>query len=395
MSMNNTPSSERVHIGIFGRRNSGKSSLINAITNQNLAIVSDNLGTTTDPVYKAMEILPIGAVMIIDTAGIDDTGELGEIRVKKAYQVLNKTDIAIVVIDGFGKSTEDFELIERIKTKGIPYVIAYNKSDMYTFDTSKLADNEIFVSAKNGTNINELRELIAKQISYNATKKHLVSDIIKPNDRIVLVIPIDESAPKGRLILPQQQVIRDILETGAIAIVCRDTEYAETITELKPPPKLVITDSQAFEMVSKATPNDVMLTSFSILFARYKGDLRTVVDGAKALDNLKDGDKILISEGCTHHRQCNDIGTVKLPNWVKEYSKKDVSFEYTSGTEFPDDLHGYNLVIHCGGCMLNEREVKYRMKLTTEMGIPYTNYGTAIAHIKGILKKSIEVFANE
>lgn len=395
MSLNSTPSSERIHIGIFGRRNSGKSSLINAITNQDIAIVSDTLGTTTDPVYKAMELLPLGAVMIIDTPGIDDIGELGELRVKKAYQVLNKTDIAVVVIDGTEKTTEDIKLIERIKSKEIPYIIAYNKSDLYNTESLELKESEILVSVVSGYNIHELKEMIARYIKNGADDKILIADLINPEDLIVLVIPIDESAPKGRLILPQQQVIRGILEAGAFAVSVRDTEYTAALKTLAKKPKLVITDSQAFSEVSKNTPEDIQLTSFSILFARYKGDLTSAVNGALELDKLSDGDTILISEGCTHHRQCNDIGTVKLPKWIRKHTGKTLEFKYTSGTEFPDDLSGYRLIIHCGGCMLNDREMKYRIKCADEQGTPITNYGIAIAHMNGILKRSIEPFRPE
>ncbi len=390
MSLNNTPSAERIHIGIFGKRNAGKSSLINALTNQSLAIVSDVKGTTTDPVYKAMELLPLGPVMLIDTPGIDDEGELGELRIKKSYQVLNKTDIALLAVGGSTLSEEDSRLLERIKAKKIPYVIAYNKCDTYG-DFKPSGENEIAVSAVSSININELRELIAKQLKADENEAHLIGDLISPNDFVVLVVPIDKAAPKGRLILPQQQTIRDILDSGAAAMVVRDSEFKDTLSQLGKKPSVVITDSQAFGKISAETPSDIKLTSFSILMARYKGVLEQAVKGVTAIDNLKDGDKILISEGCTHHRQCGDIGTVKLPAWIKKHCGCDVQFEHTSGTEFPDDLRGYKAVVHCGGCMLNEREMKYRLRCAEEQGVPMTNYGILIAHIHGILKRSVEI----
>lgn len=393
MSMNNTPSSERVHIGIFGKRNAGKSSIINAVTGQNLAIVSDVKGTTTDPVLKAMELLPIGPVVLIDTPGLDDMGELGELRVKKAYQMLNKTDVALMIVDaGVGMTEADKRILERIKTKKIPYLLVMNKSDMCEPGAS--GQNEIYVSAKTGRNILQLKEKIAECVKIEETSKKIVGDLLKPLDFVVLVVPIDEAAPKGRLILPQQQTIRDILDAGAVSIVVKDTELTDTLKKLERKPRLVITDSQVFEKVAKIVPEDVPLTSFSILMARYKGDLQAVVQGAKMLDLLRAGDTILISEGCTHHRQCDDIGTVKLPRWAREHTDKKIRFEYTSGTEFPDDLSKYRLIIHCGGCMLNEREMKYRLKCAQDQGIPMTNYGIAIAHMKGILARSIEPFSN-
>ena len=390
MSLNNTPSADRVHIGIFGRRNAGKSSLINALTNQSLAIVSDVKGTTTDPVYKAMELLPLGPVMIIDTPGIDDEGELGEMRVKKSYQVLNKTDIALIAVDGNKLSDSDIKLIERIKSKNIPYVVAYNKCDTYS-DFKPSSENEIAVSAEKGVNINELRELIAKQLKTDEEERHIVSDLISQGDMIVLVVPIDKAAPKGRLILPQQQTIRDILDSGAYAVVTRDSEYAQTLAQLGKEPALVITDSQVFGKISAETPNHIKLTSFSILMARYKGVLKRAAQAVKAVDSLNDGDKVLISEGCTHHRQCGDIGSVKLPAWIKKHCGKDIEFCFTSGTEFPDDLTPYKLIVHCGGCMLNEREMKYRQRTAAEQGIPMTNYGMLIAHMNGILKRSTDI----
>lgn len=393
--MNNTPSSERIHVGIFGKRNAGKSSLINAITGQNLAIVSDIKGTTTDPVLKTMELLPLGPVVLIDTPGLDDEGELGTLRIKKAYQMLNKTDVAILVVDAsVGLTKEDDLILKRIQAKEIPYVVVMNKCDLQT-ETMEEQNNIVWVSAKTGHNITLLKDKIAECAKKEEADKKIIGDLLSPLDFVILVVPIDESAPKGRLILPQQQTIRDILEAGATSIVVKDTELAEMLDALQVKPSLVITDSQVFGKVAKIVPKDVPLTSFSILMARYKGDLKEVVQGAYALDKLQDGDKVLISEGCTHHRQCNDIGTVKLPHWVKEHTGKELQFEFTSGTEFPDELTGYQLIIHCGGCMLNDREMKYRLKCALDQGIPMTNYGIAIAHMKGILARSIEVFHGE
>ena len=400
MSLNAAPSSDRVHIGIFGRRNAGKSSIINAITGQNLAIVSDIKGTTTDPVLKAMELLPLGPVVMIDTPGLDDTGELGDLRIQKAYQILNKTDIAVLIIDGTSGMTDvDTGILKRILKKGIPYVVVLNKSDLAPGSNTDFSermpavpsDRIIAVSTVTGENIHELKELIARQAPAE-NERRIVYDLIKPFDFVVLVVPIDKAAPKGRLILPQQQTIRDVLESGAISIVTRETELEETLEKLGNPPALVITDSQAFEKVAAAVPLDIPLTSFSILFARYKGNLETVVNGAKALDTLEEGDTILISEGCTHHRQCEDIGTVKLPRWIASHTGKKVNYEFSSGTEFPMDLSKYKLIIHCGGCTLNEREMKYRLQCAQDQNIPITNYGIAIAHMKGILERSIEIF---
>ena len=395
-NLNQTPSANRTHIGIFGKRNAGKSSLINAITGQNYAIVSDVLGTTTDPVLKSMELLPLGPVVIIDTPGLDDEGELGALRIQKAYQILNKTDIAVLVIDAsFGVTKEDSEILKRIHEKEIPCVIVVNKSDICpncNLEDLPLPDSDsaILVSSKTGEHIHELKELLAQQASQDTIQKSIVADLLNPLDFVVLVVPIDSAAPKGRLILPQQQTIRDILEAKASAIVVQETELAETLNSLGKKPKMVITDSQVFKKVSAVTPDDILLTSFSILFARYKGNLKTLVDGASALDSLKNGDRILISEGCTHHRQCDDIGTVKLPNWIRSYTKKEVEFEFTSGTEFPLDLSSYKMIVHCGGCMLNEREMKYRLKCAEDVKIPITNYGTCIAYINGILERSLE-----
>lgn len=392
MGLNETASAERIHIGFFGLRNAGKSSVVNAVTGQDLSLVSDVKGTTTDPVKKAMELLPLGPVVIIDTPGIDDVGELGEMRVKKARQALNYTDIAILVTEAENELTpSENDLVSLFKDKKIPFIIAYNKSDLRAY-VPPVTQNIIHVSAKNKTGIHELKEMIGSLARTEENSKRVVGDLIEPDDVVVLVVPIDKAAPKGRLILPQQQTIRDILDSGAVSVVTRDSELVQTLNSLAKKPKLVITDSQAFGRVSKDTPDDIMLTSFSILFARYKGDLISAVKGAAALDKLNDGDKVLISEGCTHHRQCGDIGTVKLPNLIKKHTGKSVEFEFTSGTQFPEDLTGYVLVIHCGGCMLTEREMKYRVKQTIDNGIPITNYGTAIAHMNGILKRSLMPF---
>lgn len=391
MGLNNTASAERIHIGFFGLRNSGKSSLVNAVTGQSLSLVSDIKGTTTDPVRKTMELLPLGPVVVIDTPGIDDEGTLGEMRVKKAIQVLNFIDIAILVVDSVkGMKDLDKKLIQKFEEKNIKYVIAYNKADLVELPHEN-RENVIFVSAKNRTNIHELKEMIGHLIKADENDRHIVSDLIAPGDLVVLVVPIDSAAPKGRLILPQQQTIREILETGAISVVTRETELTQTLNLLSVKPRMVITDSQAFGIVSKNTPSDIPLTSFSILFMRYKGNLNAAVKGVNALDLLQEGDTILISEGCTHHRQCEDIGTVKLPAWIKKYTGKNISFEFTSGREFPEDISKYALVIHCGGCMLNEREVKSRMHHCRDCGVPFTNYGVVIAKIHGILERSLEI----
>lgn len=392
MGLNSTVSAERVHIGFFGLRNAGKSSLVNAVTGQELVIVSDVKGTTTDPVKKAMELLPLGPVVIIDTPGIDDEGELGKLRVKRAMQVLNYADIAVLVVDATkGMSKADSELVKAFESKKLPYIIAYNKSDL-TGEAEQETEKEIYVSTVNKFNIERLKEKIASLVKTRSESKRIVADLIKAGDTVVLVTPIDESAPKGRLILPQQQTIRDILDSHATAVVTRETELAQTLDSLKNPPALVITDSQVFGFVSKIVPRDVPLTSFSILFARYKGNLDILANGAKHLDELKDGDKVLISEGCTHHRQCNDIGTVKLPGWIKKHTGKALEFEFTSGGEFPQELSSYSLIVHCGGCMLNEREMQYRLRQAEDEGVPITNYGTAIAYMNGILSRSLEVF---
>lgn len=391
MSLNSTPSANRVHIGFFGCRNAGKSSLVNAVTGQELAVVSDVKGTTTDPVSKAMELLPLGPVVIIDTPGYDDEGALGEKRVRKTKQTLNKTDIAVLVVDGTrGMNKYDFELLSIIKEKNIPYIIAYNKSDAGEAVSVIDGENCIAVSAEKNENIYELKERIGKLMPSDDGKT-LVDGIMSAGDTAVLVIPIDEAAPKGRLILPQQQVIRDILDIGGCAVVTKETELAETLDRLKDKPKVVITDSQAFAMVSKIVPEDVPLTSFSILMARYKGFLETAYRGVHAIDELSDGDTVLIAEGCTHHRQCGDIGTVKIPRWLAAHTGKKIEIKTCSGTEFPEDLTPYAAVIHCGGCMLSEREVQYRMKCALDFGVPFTNYGIFIAYVTGILERSVKM----
>ena len=396
--MNSTPSGERVHIGIFGRRNAGKSSIINALTGQSLAIVSDVRGTTTDPVQKAMELLPLGPVVMIDTPGLDDEGALGALRIKKAYQMLNKCDIALLVVDAtVGFTEEDRRILRRIEDKRIPYVIVFNKSDLVSEEARGSvevpdASHVMWVSSTERTNINELKDLIATLPPQDDRSRRIVGDLLQPGDLAVLVVPIDKAAPKGRLILPQQQTIRDILEADAVSVVVKENGLKEVFSSLATKPALVITDSQVFKRVAEETPADIPYTSFSILFARYKGTLDSLVAGAHALDALRDGDTVLISEGCSHHRTCEDIGTVKLPNWIRAHTGKNLAFDFTSGTEFPMDLERYALIVHCGGCMLNEREMKYRMKCAADAGVPMTNYGTAIAHMNGILDKSLEVF---
>ena len=391
MGLNDTPKSDRIHIGIFGKRNAGKSSIINAITSQNLAVVSKVKGTTTDPVQKAMELLPLGPVMIIDTPGIDDEGELGKMRVEKSYQVLNKTDIALLVVDGnVGLTQCDKDLIEEIKKRKLPYLIILNKSDEVCnrYDI----ENSIWVSAETKENIWELKERISKLVPNENMTLKIIGDLLDPEDIVVLVVPIDSAAPKGRLILPQQQTIRDVLEAGAISVVTRDTELSQTLKALGKKPKIVVTDSQAFGKVKNDVPEDILLTSFSILFARYKGDLAEQIKAVKAIDSLKDGDYVLISEGCSHHRQCDDIGTVKIPRWLKEHSGKKINYEFSSGTEFHRDLSKYKAVIHCGGCTLNEKEMKHRIAVAKEQNVPITNYGIFIAYTQGILKRSLQAF---
>lgn len=391
MSLNQTPSSDRIHIGIFGRRNAGKSSLINAITNQNIAIVSDVLGTTTDPVYKAMELLPLGPVMIIDTPGLDDEGTLGLMRIEKTKQVINKTDLAIIVVDSeTGKTHIENEIIALLSEKNIPYIIVFNKSDIVK--PQSLSDGEIAVSSLNGENINELKEMIAKKATIETHKYPIISDLINKGDTIILVVPIDEAAPKGRIILPQQQTLREILDKNATAYICQPQQLKETLSKLKEPPKMVITDSQAFSAVSQIVPEDILLTSFSILFARHKGELDSQFSGISALDKLCPGDRVMIAEGCTHHRQCNDIGTVKIPHMLESYAGGKLDFYFTSGTQFPEDLSSFKLIVHCGGCMLNEREMKHRLSTAKNQNIPITNYGMTIAKITGILDRSLKVF---
>ena len=401
MSLNQTPNGERPHIALLGRRNAGKSSLINAITGQELAIVSDIPGTTTDPVYKAMELLPLGPVMFVDTPGLDDEGTLGEERIRRAKKVLNKTDLALIVVDA-SQAAMDFSfeeaILELTQKKGIPAIVVLNKLDLQPDPENLSIPNrdpngnsleEICVSARSGYHIHELKEMIAGKLPQGNTDKRLVGDLLSPGDFVILVIPIDSAAPKGRLILPQQQVIRDILESGATAVACRDTELSDTLSRIGQTPRLVITDSQAFASVSADTPENIPLTSFSILFSRYKGDLKTQLEGVHALDSLSDGDTILMAEGCTHHRQCDDIGTVKLPRWIREYTGKELHFETSSGGSFPEDLRKYKMVVHCGGCTLNPKEMASRIAQAKDQRVPIVNYGTLIAAINGILKRSI------
>lgn len=397
MSLNTTPAAERIHIGIFGKRNAGKSSLINAITSQELAIVSEQKGTTTDPVYKAMELLPLGPVMIIDTPGLDDEGELGAQRIAKAQQVLNKCDIALLVVDAsVGLSEADKALWQQLQAKKLPSILVLNKVELLdemrqallTMEAMKLTKQCFLVSALANRNINELKEAIAA-LRPREVERQLLGDLIKPCNIVVLVTPIDSAAPKGRLILPQQQVLRNVLDNKGIAVTVQESELAEALARLAFPPKLVVTDSQAFGAVSKIVPPTVPLTSFSILMARYKGTLSAAVKAVRVLDTLQDGDKILISEGCTHHRQCQDIGTVKLPGWIRSFTKAEPEFCFSSGTEFPADLSQYKLVVHCGGCMLNEREMQSRSERAAAQNVPMTNYGIAIAYMHGILKRSV------
>ena len=391
MGLNDTAGGERLHIGFFGVRNAGKSSLVNAVTGQALAVVSDTPGTTTDPVKKAMELLPIGPVLIVDTPGVDDEGTLGGARVHKTKQTLDSTDVAVLVASAEkGLCTQDGELVRIFEEKKIPYLIAYNKCDLLP-KIPAAGEREIYVSARTGFHVYELKEMLGKLVG-GGQKKPLVSDLLHGGETVVLVVPIDDAAPKGRLILPQQQTIRDLIESGNLPLVCRDSELPAALAALQSPPALVITDSQAFGSVAKILPPDLPLTSFSILFARYKGDLSTLVKGAAALDRLQNGDRVLISEGCTHHRQCGDIGSVKLPRWLAAYTGRDLSVSLTSGTEFPEDLSDFSLVIHCGGCMLNEREMHSRLERAAAQGVPMTNYGVAIAQMHGILKRALSPF---
>lgn len=398
MGLNDTPSGERIHIGFFGRRNAGKSSVVNAVTGQDLAVVSDKKGTTTDPVSKAMELLPLGPVMIIDTPGFDDEGQLGELRVRKTKQVLNRTDIAVLVIDATeGPKQCDEQLISIFEEKEIPYLLVYNKEDCLSENEKNTIiqqkkESSICVSALEKTHIEELKEKLARSVKTDGQKLQLVGDLIHPSELVVLVIPIDKAAPKGRLILPQQQVIRDVLEADGAAVCVKEYELRQLLNDMGKRPAMVITDSQVFAKVSADVPEEIPLTSFSILMARYKGFLEEAVLGAAAIEHLKDGDRVLISEGCTHHRQCDDIGSVKIPRWLKNYTGKKLTIETSSGREFPEDLSPYALIIHCGGCMLNGREIKYRMKCAKDQNIPFTNYGTAIAYMQGILERSIRIF---
>ncbi len=393
--MNSTPSANRIHIGFFGRRNAGKSSVVNAVTGQELSVVSDVMGTTTDPVSKAMELLPMGPVLIIDTPGYDDEGALGELRVRKTKEILHKTDVAVLVVDStVGLTPVDEELIRLFKKKDINYITVYNKSDLISVsDMIRLSreENAILVSATDKKNIDQLKEKIALMAD-KGPEKYLVRDLVSKGDVVILVTPIDEASPKGRLILPQQQTIRDLLEADATTVVVKENELAETLKLFNKKPRMIITDSQAFKVVAQQTPADIPLTSFSILMARYKGFLDSAVKSAVAIDSLQDGDKLLISEGCTHHRQCGDIGTVKLPAWLEAYTGKKLQFEFTSGGTFPEELSDYKVVIHCGGCTLNERELKYRMKTAMEQGVPFTNYGIVIAQTQGIFARTIEIF---
>jgi len=400
-SLNATPAGERVHIGLFGKRNAGKSSLINALTGQKLAVVADVPGTTTDPVLKAMELLPLGPVLMMDTAGIDDTGELGQLRVQKSMQVLNKTDIAILVIDNTaGITDEDRKMLQRIQDKELSCVVVFTKADMDTADTGDVSQQNIFpssipqisVSSTTGKNIRELKELLAHLVPQKKAPFPICADLIQPEDNVLLVTPIDSAAPKGRLILPQQQTIRDIIDRGAAAIITQENNVSNALKNMKRPPVMVITDSQAFGKVNQAVPEEINLTSFSILMARHKGNLEQAVLGTAALKLLQDGDCVLISEGCTHHRQCGDIGTEKLPKWIQDFTGKQFRFSWTSGTEFPTDLSPYKLIIHCGGCMLNEREMQYRYRCAADQNVPMTNYGLCIAYTHGILKRSLSVF---
>ncbi len=396
MGMNDTPSADRIHIGFFGCRNAGKSSVVNAVTGQELAVVSDTLGTTTDPVMKAMELLPLGPVMIIDTPGFDDEGELGEKRIKKTKQILNRADLAILVVDAqVGMKEADDELVSLFREKEIPYLVLMNKADLIEGreEVPSLDEGHVrYVSARTGEGIEACKETIGKMVSVEDARRRIVGDLLGPSDVAVLVVPIDSAAPKGRLILPQQQTIRDILEADATAVVVKESGLRETLAGMGKKPSMVITDSQVFAQVSKCVGPDIPLTSFSILMARVKGYLETAVKGVEAVERLQDGDRVLVSEGCTHHRQCEDIGSVKIPRWLRDYTGKELEIELSAGRGFPEDLSPYALVIHCGGCMLQEREVGYRMKCAADQGVPFTNYGITIAYMQGILKRSIELF---
>ena len=392
MGLNDSAASERIHISFFGLRNAGKSSIVNAVTGQELSVVSDIKGTTTDPVRKTMELLPLGPVVIIDTPGLDDVGVLGEKRIQKAKQMLAQTDIAVLVVDAdAGMSEQDRAIVKIFQEKKLPYLIVLNKADLLK-ERRTISDESLYASALTGEGIEALKERLGIFAKVKKNPKHIVSDLLMTNDHIVLVVPIDESAPKGRLILPQQQTIRDILDAHCTLSVCQPEELARVLDSMKTPPKLVITDSQAFSQVAAVVPESILLTSFSILFARYKGNLKNFVEASARLSSLKNGDRILISEGCTHHRQCNDIGTVKLPGWIERFTGVRPEYSFTSGGDFPEQLSEYALIIHCGGCMLNEAEMKYRIEKAVSAGVPITNYGIAIAHMHGILRRSLSPF---
>lgn len=394
MSLNTTVSAERPHIAFFGRRNAGKSSVVNAVTNQKISVVSDTLGTTTDPVKKAMELLPLGPVVIIDTPGFDDVGALGALRVERTREVLRKTDIAVLVVDGtLGMTEADNALVAEFRERRLPYLVVYNKVDLLDVVPAAQAQ-EIYVSAINGTGIDALKEKLAHIVRDEKKEKYIVADLVEAGDTVILVIPIDDAAPKGRIILPQQQTLRELLDHHCSVICCQPEELSATIAGLRKKPALVITDSQAFGKVAKLTPEEIPMTSFSVLFARYKGDLDNLIAGAEALSSLKENDRVLISEGCTHRRQCGDIGTVKLPAWIERFAGVKPRFEFTSGGSFPDDLSDYRVVVHCGGCMLNEKEMQYRQKAAQQAGVPMVNYGIAIAKMNGILDRALEPIFN-
>lgn len=391
MSLNETVSADRVHIAFFGRRNAGKSSVVNAVTNQNMSVVSAYKGTTTDPVKKAMELLPLGPVVITDTAGFDDEGELGALRVEKTREILRRTDMAVLVVDAqLGLGVAENELIREFSDRKLPYLIAYNKCDLLSH-RAELPENALYVSAVTKEGINTLKDRLALLLKERPAERKIVADMMR-GDTAVLVIPVDESAPKGRLILPQQLTIRELLDHHKTVVCCQPEELSTMLSNMKEKPAIVITDSQAFERVSADTPEDILLTSFSILFARYKGSLHMLLNGARAIDTLSDGDRVLIAEGCTHHRQCNDIGSVKMPRWIEDFTGKKPVYEFSSGVGYPEDLSRYKLIVHCGGCMLNEKEMQYRMKAAKQAGVPVVNYGMAIAHMHGILRRALQPF---
>jgi len=391
MSLNNVVKAERLHIALFGKRNAGKSSLINALTGQETALVSAVAGTTTDPVEKAMELLPLGPVVLIDTAGFDDEGALGEMRVQRTEGVLNKTDIALLVTEGAELDEKESAFLEKLRRRGKAVIVVHNKAELLPALPEAKA-GEIYVSALTGMGVEQLKNALGRLAGEQKSERRVIADLLSAGDRVVLVTPIDAAAPKGRIILPQQQTLRDILDAGCTALVCQPEQLSDTLSSLKEPPKMVVTDSQAFGAVSKILPAEIPLTSFSILFARYKGDLLTQVRGAAALSALKDGDRVLISEGCTHHRQCGDIGTQKLPRWIGEFTGVSPHFEFTSGGTFPEDVSPYKLIVHCGGCMLTEAQMASRLQIAAADKVPVINYGVAIAHIHGILRRSLELF---